>query len=85
MEVRNSQFAAFIENFTANTYVMVVSSDTSIRKWIHPLGLIQTNRFPLAPASETTLWNIRNSRKYFEQLESVKNLSSASNSSLYSL
>lgn len=66
MEVRNSQFAAFIESFTANTYVMVVLSDASI-------------------PSATTLWNIRNSRKHFEQLESVKNLSSQSNSSMYSL
>ncbi|OTF73096.1 ras-related GTP-binding protein A-like protein [Euroglyphus maynei] len=32
MEVRNSQFAAFIESFTANTYVMVILSDASIRK-----------------------------------------------------
>lgn len=30
MEVRNSQFAAFIDEFTANTYVMVVISDPSI-------------------------------------------------------
>jgi len=30
MEVRNSQFAAFIDSFTANTYVMVVLSDSSI-------------------------------------------------------
>uniref|UniRef100_H2YKL6 Ras-related GTP-binding protein n=1 Tax=Ciona savignyi TaxID=51511 RepID=H2YKL6_CIOSA len=30
MEVRNSQFAAFIEMFTSNTYVMVIMSDTSI-------------------------------------------------------
>ncbi|XP_065568589.1 ras-related GTP-binding protein A-like [Artemia franciscana] len=30
MEVRNSTFAAFIDCFTANTYVMVVSSDPSI-------------------------------------------------------
>ncbi|KAH9419486.1 ras-related GTP-binding protein A-like [Dermatophagoides pteronyssinus] len=66
MEVRNSQFAAFIESFTANTYVMVILSDASI-------------------PSATTLYNIRNSRKHFEQLESVKNLSSQSNSSLYSL
>ncbi|XP_003742386.1 ras-related GTP-binding protein A [Galendromus occidentalis] len=29
MEVRNSSFAAFIEMFTQNTYVMVIMSDTS--------------------------------------------------------
>ncbi|KAI7686601.1 Ras-related GTP-binding protein A [Sarcoptes scabiei] len=66
MEVRNSRFAAFIESFTANTYIMVILSDSSI-------------------PSATTLWNIRNSRKHFEMLESVRNLSSQSNSSLYSL
>jgi len=30
MEVRNSSFAAFIEMFTQNTYVMVIMSDTTI-------------------------------------------------------
>lgn len=33
MEVRNSNFAAFIDVFTSNTYVMVIMSDPSIRKW----------------------------------------------------
>ena len=32
MEVRNSNFACFMDSFTANTYVMVVCSDTTIRK-----------------------------------------------------
>ena len=32
MEVRNSSFAAFIDVFTSNTYVMVIMSDPSIRK-----------------------------------------------------
>ena len=32
MEVRNSNFAAFIDVFTSNTYVMVVTSDSTIRK-----------------------------------------------------
>jgi len=32
MEVRNSQFAAFIDVFTPNTYVMVIISDHSLRK-----------------------------------------------------
>ncbi len=32
MEVRNSRFAAFIESFTSNTFIMVVMSDTSIRE-----------------------------------------------------
>lgn len=50
IEVRNSVFAAFIDTFTSNTYVMVVMSDTSI-------------------PSEATIVNIRNARKYFEELE----------------
>lgn len=50
MEVRNSAFAAFLDTFTSNTYVMVVMSDSSM-------------------PSEATLVNIRNARKYFEELE----------------
>ena len=34
MEVRNSNFAAFIDVFTSNTYVMVVTSDSTIRKFV---------------------------------------------------
>ena len=34
MEVRNSSFAAFIDIFTANTYVMVIMSDSSICKYM---------------------------------------------------
>lgn len=55
MEVRNSSFAAYIDAFTSNTYVMVVMSDTDI-----------------PPA--TTMINIRNARKYFEQLETDKRI-----------
>ncbi|KAH8347299.1 hypothetical protein KR059_008288, partial [Drosophila kikkawai] len=54
MEVRNNAFAAFIDTFTSNTYVMVVMSD------------------PTLP-SEATLVNIRNARKYFEELENPNN------------
>lgn len=50
MEVRNSQFAAFINTFTSNTYIMVIMSDPTI-------------------PSEAALINIRNARKYFEELE----------------
>ena len=32
MEVRNSYFAAFIDIFTPNTYIMVIMSDPDIRK-----------------------------------------------------
>ena len=35
MEVRNSCFAAFIDFFTQNTYVMVIMSDPTIRKLQH--------------------------------------------------
>lgn len=50
MEVRNSAFAAYIDTFTSNTYVMVVMSDPSL-------------------PPEAALVNIRNARKYFEELE----------------
>jgi Ras-related GTP-binding protein A/B len=33
MEVKNSSFAAFIDIFSSNTYVMVITSDPSIRKF----------------------------------------------------
>ena len=33
MEVRNSSFGAFIDVFTPNTYVMVIMSDSTIRKY----------------------------------------------------
>jgi hypothetical protein len=33
MEVRNATFAAFIDIFTSNTYVMVIMSDPTIRKY----------------------------------------------------
>lgn len=33
MEVRNSQFAAFIDVFTPNTYVMVIISDHTLREY----------------------------------------------------
>lgn len=53
MEVKNSNFAAFIDNFTPNTYVMVITSDATI-------------------LSAATLINIKNARKHFEKLETVK-------------
>lgn len=58
MEVRNSQFAAFINTFTSNTYIMVIMSD------------------PKMP-SEAALINIRNARKYFEELENPNSMSSS--------
>lgn len=35
MEVRNSTFTAFVDFLTANTYVMVIQSDPSIRTPFH--------------------------------------------------
>ena len=35
MEVRNSMFAAYIDGFTTNTYVMVIMSDPSIREFYY--------------------------------------------------
>ncbi|XP_023381702.1 ras-related GTP-binding protein B isoform X10 [Pteropus vampyrus] len=73
MEVRNSNFAAFIDIFTSNTYVMVVMSDPSILR--HSLGclylLCWVSPPPLPSASAATLINIRNARKHFEKLERV--------------
>jgi len=31
MEVRNTNFSAFIETFTSNTYIMVIMSDSTIQ------------------------------------------------------
>ena len=36
MEVRNSSFAAFIDAFTPNTFIMVIISDPSIRECTQP-------------------------------------------------
>jgi Ras-related GTP-binding protein A/B len=41
MEVRNDKFAAFIDYFTTNTYVMVIMSDPTIRKC--PLSLTMSH------------------------------------------
>ena len=41
MEVRNTNFAAFIDIFTSNTYVMVIMSDPTIRKYFKYLYTIQ--------------------------------------------
>ena len=51
MEVRNSHFAAYIQAFTANTYIMVVVSNS------------RKNR--VEPAA--TLLNINNARSHFER------------------
>ena len=48
MEVRNSTFAAFIDVFTPNTYVMVIMSDNTIRKYIYNNFLIGDTYVQLA-------------------------------------
>ena len=40
MEVRNTNFAAFIDVFTSNTYVMVIMSDPGIRKFSSNFSII---------------------------------------------
>lgn len=44
MEVRNTNFAAFIDVFTSNTYVMVIMSDPGIREYIMNVIVSQTSR-----------------------------------------
>ena len=39
MEVRNSSFAAFIDVFTANTYVMVIMSDSTICEYLPSVSI----------------------------------------------
>ena len=80
MEVKNGNFAAFIDIFTPNTYVMVVTSDASIRKSLRETPITQAfndhlflfHSFFLLTASAATLINIKNARKHFEKLEGVK-------------
>ena len=73
MEVRNSQFAAFIDVFTPNTYVMVIMSDPTIRKLlihhiVHPFFCLSLSLL----ASAATLVNVRNARKHFEKIEKME-------------
>jgi len=49
MEVRNSHFSAFISEFTANTYVMVVLSDPSIRSSLYTQTLAELSLDPYCP------------------------------------
>lgn len=85
MEVKNSRFAAFIDIFTPNTYVMVIMSDLNIRKFyllaffkVYFLVCLSFFILLFIPASAATLINIKNARKHFEKLEGVKSGSSSS-------
>ncbi|KAL3847962.1 hypothetical protein ACJMK2_018851 [Sinanodonta woodiana] len=86
MEIRNSTFAAFIDIFTQNTYVMVVMSDPGIRSLVNLTGgagqvcyrIISQfdrccriiSRFD-RHSSAATLINIKNARRHFEKLEKI--------------
>lgn len=83
MEVRNTNFAAFIDIFTSNTYVMVIMSDPTIRKYpriqqwrIQNLRVLKF--ICILSASAATLINIRNARKHFEKLERASQSSALS-------
>jgi Ras-related GTP-binding protein A/B len=61
MQVKNSRFHAYIDAFTANTYVMVIVATTTTGK-----GKDGTQRgCQVQPA--VTLWNISNAREHFEK------------------
>ena len=72
MEVRNSNFSSFIDVFTANTYVMVILSDSHIPaeailiniRWVGGGRRISRNELNLAIG-----FHSRNARKHFEKLE----------------
>lgn len=80
MEVRNSHFAAFIDVFTSNTYVMVISSDCALRKATLQSVLAERCAWSclfVFIASAAMLVNIRNARKHFEKLEKLDSMPSA--------
>ena len=72
MEVRNSCFAAFVDFFTPNTYVMVIMSDPTIRELKSENLEKNPIFFSLYIASAATLVNIRNARKHFEKIERLE-------------
>ena len=57
MDVSNSKFTAFIDAFTANTYIMVIVSNTgpNSQDWGH------------GTHKAATLMNIQKARSHFEQ------------------
>ena len=69
MEVRNKNFAAYIDVFTPNTYIMVIQSDVSIRKCFCVRNLPS---YLCHAASAATLVNVANARDHFERLEGAK-------------
>lgn len=72
MEIRSATFSAFIDALTTNTYVMVVLSDSSIRKLVACLKQHKqylNNKQYLGLESAATLHNISVARKHFKLLE----------------
>jgi Ras-related GTP-binding protein A/B len=68
LRVGNSTFTAFIDAFTSNTYVLMVTSDPAIGAWRYfQLKLSLCNCWLIA-AEEATLLNIALARKHFEKL-----------------
>jgi Ras-related GTP-binding protein A/B len=59
MQVKNSRFHAYIDAFTANTYVMVIVATSPHN------GGTGDQRCQVQPA--VTLWNISNAREHFEK------------------
>ena len=55
MDVRNSKFTAFIDAFTANTYIMVILSNNAHQEWGQGVQ------------KAATLLNIQKARSHFEQ------------------
>lgn len=73
MEIRQANFAAFFDVLTANTYVMVIMSDSSVGmcykgKFFYYYRIF-SNIFKLYSESAATQMNINVARKHFEKLE----------------
>lgn len=72
MEVRNSNFTAFIDIFTSNTYIMVVMSDPRISA--SQFSLLLAFHFvtkKCVAESAATLMNIDCARDHFEKFISA--------------
>ena len=63
IQIRNSTFAAFIDSFTNNTYIMLVLSDGNVSSAAVMMYLHFNSLLILI------FRNIRNARKHFEKLD----------------
>ena len=68
VKVRNSNFSAFIDVFTANTYVMVIVSDSQIPSEAIMIN-IRYNNGDFSNDTHKMFSSQRNARKHFEKLE----------------